>query len=166
MPRPTTKDQLITAMQAEHDALEQALTGLTPEQLSTSSPITHCAIKDVLAHIWEWEQMCLSWHKAGLKGLTPAVPGEGFIWSQLPALNKQIYEKHRDRPLDEVLKEFRRSYQQMLKTIPKISEEDLFEPGRYAWTKTSTLGAYFVSATSSHYVWARKEIRKCLKGML
>ena len=55
MPRPTTKDQLITAMQAEHDALEQALTGLTPEQLSTSSPITHCAIKDVLAHIWEWE---------------------------------------------------------------------------------------------------------------
>ena len=165
MPRPTTKDQLLTAMQTEHERLEQALAGLTPEQLSATNPITRWAIKDVLAHIFEWEQMCLSWHTAGLKGLTPAVPGEGFKWSQLPALNKQIYEKHRDRPLAEILKDFRRSYQQMLKTVPVISEDDLFTPGRYAWTKTSTLGAYFISATSSHYDWARKEVRKCLKGM-
>ena len=61
MPRPKTKDQLLTAMRAEHDGLEQALTALTPEQLTTTSPITQWAIKDVLAHIFEWEQMCLSW---------------------------------------------------------------------------------------------------------
>lgn len=166
MPRPKTKDQLLTAMRAEHDGLEQALTALTPEQLTTTSPITQWAIKDVLAHIFEWEQMCLSWYRTGLKGITPAIPGEGFKWSQLPALNRQIYEKHRDRPLDEVLKDFRGSYRQMMKTVPEISEHDLFTPGRYAWTKTTTLGAYFISATSSHYAWARKEIRKCLKGML
>lgn len=165
MPRPKTKEQLLIAMRTERDGLEQALTTLTQEQLCATSPITRWAIKDVLAHIFEWEQMCLSWYKAGLKGITPAVPGEGFKWSQLPALNKQIYEKHRDRPLAEILKDFRRSYQQILKTVPKISEDDLFLPGRYAWTKTSTLGAYFVSATSSHYAWARKEVGKCLKGM-
>ena len=132
MPRPKTKEQLLIAMRTERDGLEQALTALTQEQLCATSTITRWAIKDVLAHIFEWEQMCLSWYKAGLKGITPAVPGEGFNWSQLPA---------------------------------EISEEDLFTPGRYAWTKTSTLGAYFVSATASHYAWARKEVHKCLKGM-
>jgi hypothetical protein len=48
--------------------------------------------------------------------------------------------------------------------VQAASEEDLFTPGRYAWTKQNLLAAYFASATSSHYVWAKKEIRKCLKG--
>ncbi len=164
MPRPTSKQQLLTAMQSEHEALDQALTTLTPEQMTAVSPTTKWSIKDVLAHIWEWEQMCLSWHKAGARGKTIAIPAEGFNWAQLPALNQQILEKHRDRPLAEVLKGFRQSYRQMLKTVTDLSDEDLFTPGRYAWTKKNTLGAYFVSAGSSHYNWARKEIRKCLKG--
>lgn len=33
-------------------------------------------------------------------------------------------------------------------------------PGNYAWTKTTTLGAYFVSSTSSHYDWAMKKLRR------
>ena len=90
MPRPTSKQQLLTAMQSEHEALEQALAALTPEQMTAVSLATKWSIKDVLAHIWEWEQMCLSWHKAGARGKTIAIPAEGFNWAQLPALNQQI----------------------------------------------------------------------------
>lgn len=164
MPRPTTKQQLLAAMQSEHEALEQALAGLTPEQLTRVSRATGWSIKDVLAHLWEWEQMCLGWYRAGLRGKEPAVPAEGFNWAQLPALNQQIFDKHHARPVADVLKAFRQSYRQMLKTATALSEADLFTLGRYAWTRQNTLGAYFVSATSSHYHWARKEIRKCLKG--
>ena len=38
--------------------------------------------------------------------------------------------------------------------------QQMFTTGEYAWTKKNTLGTYLVSATSSHYLWARKEIRK------
>jgi hypothetical protein len=38
----------------------------------------------------------------------------------------------------------------MLKTVTALSEADLFTPGRFARTRQNTLGAYFVSATSSH----------------
>jgi hypothetical protein len=51
----------------------------------------------------------------------------------------------------------------MLKTVQGIEEQDLFTPGRYAWTGKNAAAAYFIGATSSHYVWARKEVRKCLK---
>lgn len=40
-----------------------------------------------------------------------------------------------------------------------FSIEDLFDKGRFDWTGTTTLGSYFVSATSSHYDWALKKLR-------
>lgn len=164
MPRPTNKEQLLSAMQSQHEALEKSLESLTPDQLTHTSRTTQWSIKDVLAHVMEWEQMCLGWYKAGLRGVVPPLPAEGYNWAQIPALNRAIYEKYHDRPLVEVVKQFRASYRQMLKTVQEISEEDLFTPGRHAWTKKNALAAYFIGATSSHYDWARKEVRKCLKG--
>ncbi|HOP45228.1 MAG TPA: ClbS/DfsB family four-helix bundle protein, partial [Flavobacteriales bacterium] len=41
--------------------------------------------------------------------------------------------------------------------------EELFEKKRYRWTGSTSLGAYLVSATSSHYDWALKLIQKVLR---
>ncbi|MBN2083927.1 MAG: ClbS/DfsB family four-helix bundle protein [Anaerolineales bacterium] len=163
MPRPATKKQLLSAMQMEHEALEKALEPLTERQITAIRRTTKWSIKDVLAHLSAWEQMVIGWYETGRKGRTPAVPSEKYNWGQLPALNKEIYEKYRARSLKAVLRRFHESYAEVQKTIKGISEADLFTPGRYSWTKTTTLGSYFVSCTSSHYNWARKEIRKSLK---
>ncbi len=164
MPRPTNKAQLLSAMQQEHEALEKSLEALTPDQLTHVSKAAAWSIKDVLAHLMAWEQMCLGWYKAGLRGGVPPLPAEGYNWAQIPALNRVIFDRYHDRPLAEVLKQYRASYRQMLKKVQSLSEEDLFTPGRYEWTKKNALAAYFIGATSSHYAWARKEVRKCLKG--
>jgi hypothetical protein len=163
MPRPTCKRQLLSAMQTEHEALEKELTALTKEQISAVSRTTKWSVKDVLSHLTEWEQMCLGWYEAGLKGKTPALPAVGYNWAQLPALNTSIIKKHHDRSVDDVLKRFRTSYRQILKTVQEMREADIFTPGRYAWTGKNALAAYVIGSTSSHYVWAGKEIRKCLK---
>jgi hypothetical protein len=61
------------------------------------------SVKDVLAHLYEWEQMVLRWLAAGKRGETPEVPAEGYKWNQLPALNEEIWLKYKDLPLDEIL---------------------------------------------------------------
>jgi uncharacterized protein (TIGR03083 family) len=162
MTRPTTKDQLLTACQQEHTALEELLATLTPEQMTQPGTVGDWSVKDVLAHLIEWEQMVLGWYKAGRRGRTPAIPADGFNWGQLPALNQIIYEKHRDRPREDVLKQFKTSYRSVLKAVQSMSEEELFTRGQYAWTRTSTLAAYMIGCTSSHYHWARTELRKGL----
>jgi hypothetical protein len=151
-------------MQQEHEALEKFLESLTPDQLTHVSKTTKRSIKDVLAHLLAWEQMCLGWYKAGLRGTVPPLPAAGYNWAQIPALNQVIFERYHDRPLAEVLKQYRASYRQMLKTVQSIDETDLFTPGRFAWTGKNAAAAYFIGATSSHYLWARKEVRKCLKA--
>jgi hypothetical protein len=162
MPRPTTKNKLLAAMQSEHDALEQALAGLSKKQIVTVSRKTKWSIKDVISHLTEWERMCMGWYRAGLKGKIPAVPAEGYNWAQLPALNTMLLKKNRHLPWENVRRRFRISYRRILRMVKKMGQEELFTRGRYAWTGKNALAPYIIGSTSSHYIWAKKEIRKCL----
>jgi hypothetical protein len=163
MPKPTTKNQIIEAAQAERTALENFLAALTPDQMTQPNVLGEWAIKDVLAHLVEWEQMVIKWYETGMKGKVPAVPSEEYNWGQLPQLNHAIYLKHRDKSLADVQKNFKASYKKTLRTIEGIPEKELFTRGYYPWTNNNALAAYFVSCTSSHYRWARTEIRKAVK---
>ena len=163
MPRAATKVQLIEDAQAERAALEKLLATLTPEQMTQAKTAADWSAKDVLAHLIEWEGMVMKWYETGVKGKVPAVPSEKFNWGQLPQLNHAIYLKHRDRSLEDIQKEFKSSYKKIMKVIESIPEKELFTRGQYPWTKNNLLAAYFNSATSSHYRWARGEIRKKLK---
>ncbi len=164
MPRPTSKTDLLAAIEKERAALKAELSKLSSEQLMETGMVGEWSVKDVLAHLIEWEQMCLGWYSAGLKDEIPDLPAKGFKWNETPALNQHIYEKYRDAPLADIQAKFNASHEQILSVIQETSNEDLFTAGRYRWTKKNTMGTYFVSATSSHYLWARKEIRKGLRN--
>ena len=163
MPKPTTKPQIIESAQKERAALEELLATLTPEQMTQPKLISEWAVKDVLSHLVEWEGMVMKWYAEGLKGKTPAVPSEEYNWGQLPQLNQAIFLKHRDKPLAEIMKTFKTSYKKIMKTIKEIPEKDLFTRKVYKWANNNPLAAYFVSATGSHYRWARTTIRKAIK---
>lgn len=163
MPRPGSKAELLNAIDRERSALNTLLATLTPEQMAMPGVVGEWSVKDVLAHLVEWEQMVLGWYGAGLRGETPQLPAPGYNWSQTPQLNQLIYEKHRDRPLDEVLAQYQSSHAEIMAVIRQLPDDELFGMQKYAWTSNNTLGAYFVSATSSHYLWAKNEIRKGIK---
>jgi hypothetical protein len=57
-----------------------------------------------------------------------------------------------------------RPHTKSLVLIESIPEDEMFTPGIHPWMNKNTLGAYFVSATSSHYRWARKEMKKGVKA--
>ena len=163
MPKPTTKEQLLQQIEKERSALEAFLSTLTPDEMIRPGALGPWSVKDVMAHLLEWEQMFLGWYKAGLKGKVAEKPASGFKWNQLPQLNQKIYERYSGQSLQEVQKQSRASYRQVLKTLQGLSEEDLFEHNRFAWTEKHTLLAFILPNTSSHYHWARTEMQKGMK---
>ena len=164
MPRPTSKKQLLEQARADYEALQAELNDLTSDAMVETGIVGEWSIKDVLGHLFEWQQMTITWYRAGKRGETPITPSEKYTWREIPALNQAIYEKHRDCPADEIQAEFAASHQEALDLIGTMSEDELFTPKIYAWTKSTTLGSYLTSATSSHYAWARKEIRRGIKA--
>ena len=163
MPRPDTKDQLFKECREEHALLGNLLENLDPAGMTCPGVIGEWSVKDILLHLYEWEQMVLGWIAAGKGGITPSVPGPGFKWSQLPALNRRIFEKHSSRPLTEALDLVQSSFEQVLALVESLDEADLFTPGLYPWANRNTLAVYITGCSASHYRWARTGIRKGLK---
>lgn len=163
MPRAESKSQLLADCEKEKAALDEVLAKVPAQLRATPGVIEHWSVKDLLAHLLEWEQMVLHWWRTGKAGGNPAVPGEGFKWSQLPALNEAIYQKYRDDSWDTVWQAKARSYDETYALVQSLSEEELFTPGLQPWMNKNTLAAYFNSCTAAHYRWAAKEIKRWLK---
>jgi hypothetical protein len=164
MPRSKSKDQLFEEIIDERGKLEMLLASIPPDVYTTKKVLGGWTTKDVVSHLIAWEQMVILWVISGMEGKIIPIPGEGFKWSELPALNERIYLEHKDDALDDVQAKFIDSYHQTMELLNSISEKDLFTPGLYKWQNKNMLSAYFKSCTSSHYLWARKEISKGLKG--
>ena len=163
MPKPRTKEELIEDIHKEWEALEKFLATLSPEQMTQPGAIGNWSPKDVLAHLAEWQQMCMSWFNAGLQGESPHLPAEGYKWSQMPALNQKIYGKYKDWNLEKVGELFQASHQQIFEIIRNLSDDEIFKTGHYAWTMKNAFSSYIIPCTSSHYRWARTEMRRNLK---
>jgi hypothetical protein len=164
MSRPLNKSQLLAIIQKEYTALERFIAPLTAGQLAHAPLPGAWAVKDILSHLYEWQQMLFTWYETSLRGETPAVPAPGYKWSQLPALNQHIYEKYHDLTAEQALAQFRESHKKAIDFIENLSDVDLTQPGLYAWMNQNMLMAYLNSTTAAHYVWALKEAKKVLKG--
>lgn len=164
MPRPTSKTELVEAADRELALLRKETASLSPEEMVEPDIVGPWSVKDVFAHLTAWHRLALGWYETGLRGESPELPAPGFKWNQTPALNEQIYQQYCDTTLEDTMDAFERSHAETMVLIDKLSNDDLFGPSKHVWTGRNTLGTYFVSTTSSHYLWARKEIRKGRKA--
>lgn len=170
MPRPTTRSALLEAAAREYERLRLALGRFDPAvvaDLTWEADIedTSRHPRDVLTHIHAWQLLALGWAEAGEAGGRPQIPGEGHTWRETPAINAEIRERYLGTSYADAVDLLAGSHARGLGVIASHSDDELFTRGRYAWTGSTTLGAYFVSATSSHYVWGQKTLRRIQRAL-
>lgn len=165
MPRPKTKQELIALSNSNYEKLISFITALSEEKRNTEFPaqFLNRNIRDVLAHLHHWHLLMLSWYEKGLEGEKPEMPSPGHTWRTVPELNIEINTKYKNVPLKEVKDLLNASFKKVQKIIKKHTNNELFEKKKYKWTGSTSMGSYIVSATSSHYEWALKLIKKGIK---
>ena len=163
MPRPTNKADLLAAAESEFNRLWNAVDLVGDEHREVSGACDDWSVKDLLAHLHAWHEMAIGWEKAGVVGGTPTIPAEGYTFAETPALNQAIYERTKDDLWADVVDRLNNSHNRILAIINTYDDKDLFAKAKYPWTKSTSVGAYFVSASSSHYAWASKLTRKWAK---
>ena len=167
MPRPADKQTLLQAADAQFAKLWNMIEAMSEQEQHATFTFEDRDknVRDVLVHLYEWHQMVNRWHDEGCRqGGKPAVPGEGYTWKTLPALNMEIWKRYQHVPLEEAKPMLKESHAMIIQLIQTHTNEELFGKAIYPWTKSSTLGAYFVGCTSSHYDWAMKKLAKHRKA--
>lgn len=163
MPRPKTKEELLQLSRKNYSILVDFIDSLKDKELQAEFPPGYLNrnIKDVLAHIHHWHLLVLDWYTIGMKGNKPHMPAKGYTWRTLPDLNRKIWKKYENLDSKKAQKMLDASYTTVQEIINKHTTQELFEKKKYKWTGTTSLGAYLISATSSHYDWAYKLIKRC-----
>ncbi|MCO6511293.1 MAG: ClbS/DfsB family four-helix bundle protein [Aridibacter famidurans] len=119
-------------------------------------------LKDLVAHLAEWQRMFLGWHKTGIEGRKPEMPAPGFKWNETPRLNRAIREKHAPKPRQAVIEDFDAGYKEILALLEDLSPAELLEPGHFEWTGKYPLTTYLGPNTASHFRFANKVVDRWL----
>jgi hypothetical protein len=127
------KSELLAEIRAERAVLEETLAGLSRAQMTQSDFEGAWSVKDVLAHIVAWEGWMIGWSRQLLRGETPQDPTPVETEEDLDWLNAENYRRNCDRPLDDVLADFRLSYGDALRLAESLPEERLLEEHADTW---------------------------------
>ena len=157
--RAKTKKELLERIRTTRELLDKKFSKLTSKQMVWPGSMDDWSVKDILAHLVDWEQRFIGWYKAGQKGEIPETPAPGFTWRELPKLNREGFELHKNETLEDVLEEYEQSYLEVLELVEGMEEQEIFEAKYYQWTGDSSLLPWIAANTSSHYNWARRNIR-------
>src|SRR5215472_14925678 len=147
------KTSLLDTIQMEYAKFESIVAPLSEAQLCSPTLDGGWSVKDIMAHIAVWEQICARWLGEFLRGVTPQ-PAERLDQES----NNRIYRENRDRSLVEVRELFQQAHQQFLQQVSlltqTLSEEDLNASGRFAWTESwpgFSLVAVIADNSYEHY---------------
>jgi hypothetical protein len=177
MARPTTKADLVNAANEQFEKLWKLIDSMTEEMQNAAFAFgddflqkqkeTHWRrdknLRDVLVHLYEWHQLLLSWINDNQNGKQKPFLPEPYNWRTYPAMNVELWKKHQNTALADAKKMLKESHNKVMNLIESFSNDELFAANRLAWTGGSTLGAYCVSTTASHYDWAMKKIKAHIK---
>ena len=165
MPRPTTKADLIQASNEQFEKLWTVIDSMTDEEKNADIIPNERDknVRDVLMHLYEWHCLLLYWINSNTQGKPAAFLPEPYNWKTYPEMNIEFWKKHQNTSYADAEKMLRKTHKEVMALIETFSDKVLFSKGSFDWTGTTTLGSYCVSATSSHYEWAIKDIKRALK---
>jgi hypothetical protein len=151
------KKQILNMLKEEFNRWEELLGSLSEEQITDPHLPSNLSIKDVIAHLWAWQQRSIARMEAAQHHREPEFPG----WPAelhpesadgLDQVNAWIYETYHDNPWSSVYGDWRAGYLRFLDLGEAIPEKDLLEPGRYAWLEGEPLSLVLQASYDHHHV--------------
>ncbi len=167
MARPTDKTSLLEAAAKNYENLTNLISSISPKQQANifNFDDRDRNIRDVLVHLYEWHQLLLNWENNNINWISIPFLIDWYTWKTYPEMNIKFWEKHQSTQLKDAKTMLDKSHNDVLFMIKSHSNDELFTKKYYDWTWTTSLWAYCVSATSSHYDWAIKKLKKHIKTM-
>ena len=162
MPQSKSKATIIAEFNVERRRLEKNLASLQPADMLKKGVVGESSIKDVLAHLADWEAHMPVWLDAARRGLPVDEIEEGLNWKQFEEFNQRIYLRHKDQSLEDVLAYFHETHRQFMAMVATMPEEELLQPGRYAFIGKSAIYSW-LHAYANHDKWAKIHIIKWKK---
>ena len=149
------KDHILAALREQFDSWEDLLSSLNEELIITPQFDFNWSIKDVMAHLWAWQQISIARMEGGLQNQEPEFPRwivkSIANWEEdADRVNALTFEKNHNQPWSEISSRWRDGFLQFLELGEKISERNLLDGDRYSWLNGHSLAFILVASYDHH----------------
>lgn len=149
------KDHILAALKEQFDRWEELLGSLSEEKISKPSFENDWSIKDVVAHLWAWQQISIARMEAGLHDHEPEFPRWIVVsvenWEEdADRVNALTFERHHNKTWSEVHRNWSDQFLRLLDLGEKFSERDLLDGDRYQWLNGYSLVFILVASYDHH----------------
>ena len=149
------KSQIIDMLWKEFNVWQGLLAGMEEEQITVPQLPSSLSVKDVVTHLWTWQQRSIARLEAGLNDREPDYP----YWpphlnpetEDVDELNDWILESHRDKPWPEVYRGWKAGFQRLIELAQALPEKDLFDEEKYLWLKGHSLADVLLGSYEHHH---------------
>jgi hypothetical protein len=140
------KDELLSNIRSGRQQWEVALARWSEAQMLAPALHGGWSIKDLIAHVGFWEGRIVTLYGQLTRGEQPTAAEP-----PLDELNAQAFVQHQAQTLDEVQREERAAYTQLLAITVNAADDDLFNPQRFAWAQGRPFAEWVENNTYGHY---------------
>jgi len=149
------KEHILAALREQFDRWEELLASLSEEQLITPHFDYDWSIKDVMAHLWAWQQVSIARMEGGLRDQEPEYPqwilNLGANWEEdADQVNALIFDTNHAKPWSEIYQNWKNGFLRFLEVGHEIAERDLLDGDRYAWLNGYSLAFILVASYDHH----------------
>jgi len=149
------KEHILAALREQFNSWEELLASLSEEQITAPHFDYNWSIKDVIAHLWAWQQISIARMEGGLQDREPELPkwivNSIEDWEEdADRVNALTFENYHEKPWSEIYQNWRDGFLKFLKLGDQISEKDLLDGDRYHWLKGYSLAFILVASYDHH----------------
>lgn len=149
------KGHILAALKEQFENWEEFLASLSEEQISAPQFDLNWSIKDVMAHLWAWQQISIARMESGVQGREPEYPGWilalGEDWEEdSDRVNALTFEKNHEKPWSEIYQNWKGGFLGFLKLGNQISERDMLDGDWYPWLRGHSLASILVASYDHH----------------
>ncbi len=149
------KEHILAALREQFDSWEELLASLSESEITAPHFDFDWSIKDVIAHLWAWQQISVSRMEGGLQDREPEIPkwilSLGEDWEEnADRVNALTYETNHEKPWSEIHQSWKTGFLRFLELGNLISERDLLDGDKYPWLKGYSLAFILVASYDHH----------------
>jgi len=158
------KDHILEALREQFDAWEEFLAKFTEEEINAPRFDLDWSIKDVIAHLWAWQQISIARMEGGLYNREPRFPAwiveSVEDWEEnSDQVNALTFETQHSKPWSEIHQNWKIRYLHFIQLGSAISERELLDDDKFPWLKGYSLVFILVASYNHHQEHLEKLIR-------
>jgi hypothetical protein len=162
-----TTRELVELLNDGNHELMVLIKDLDDTQMDTPGVQNIRSIKDILAHLTYWNDHGIEWIKSVYKGKTPVMPVNGInlsdIRDELAEINAEVHQRNRERPVEEVLNEYMKTFELVIEHVEKLEKRHLDMVLDYPWAREPVTGQTVVMWRYWHQQGHTKHIKTWVK---